>query len=245
MSPPKLRSEILKQTSEPSPRADCRRELETESSEGVESVYRVENAADATFRSSCYFQFTVLSPLKKGERRVEFACSPGSPEKTFIYTIQLRDVLHHVLIKSPWYFLYIHTLSVCLSSPPSLSLSLPRRLGCLFLRAPLPPSSFTPLRRLSHPVVRTGSIDVSIPVGWCSLAFATVSACSKNAGVVCPAVLRPSTRPSSSTTLSRAPSDAFSSRRRRRRRPLLSPSSSSSQNQWVECSVGRARENPR
>lgn len=51
-------------------------------------------------------------------------------------------------------------------------------------------SSFTPylLAAVSVPSIET--IDVSIPVGWCSLAFATVSACSKSAGVVCPAVLR-------------------------------------------------------
>lgn len=51
-------------------------------------------------------------------------------------------------------------------------------------------SSFTPYLFATVSVPSIGTIDVSIPVGWCSLAFATVSACSKSAGVVCPAVLR-------------------------------------------------------
>lgn len=58
-----------------------------------------------------------------------------------------------------------------------------------------PPLSFLPhlslrIRSAAFPVPSAGTIDVSIPVGWCSLAFATVSACTKSAGVVCPAVLR-------------------------------------------------------
>jgi len=54
----------------------------------------------------------------------------------------------------------------------------------LFLFSLIFHSAFSPPL---FPSART--IDVSILVGWCSLAFATVSACSKSAGVVCPAVL--------------------------------------------------------
>lgn len=73
------------------------------------------------------------------------------------------------------------SLSPC---PPFSSVSvspfLPLFLSHLLLR----------IRSAAFPIPSTGTIDVSIPVGWCSLAFATVSACSKSAGVVCPAVPR-------------------------------------------------------
>lgn len=117
------------------------------------------------------------------------------------------------------------------------SISLPT----LSLRLSFLPHLSLRIRSTAFPVPSTGTIDVSIPVGWCSLAFATVSACSKSAGVVCPAVLRPPRVPRlrPRSLLPR------SLRRSSQPPPLSSPPtrvSSSSQNQWVECSRSSERE---
>lgn len=74
-------------------------------------------------------------------------------------------------------YLSIHLFSPFLYLSPSFSFSLLSHLSL-------------PTRFATVSVPSIGTIDVSILVGWCSLAFATVSACSKSAGVVCPAVLR-------------------------------------------------------
>lgn len=74
-------------------------------------------------------------------------------------------------------FVWIH-----FASPLWLPLSLPLSFSSSSSHLSLYIRSAVPSRR---------TIDVSISVGWwCSLAFAAVSACSKSAGVVCPAVLR-------------------------------------------------------
>lgn len=97
----------------------------------------------------------------------------------FSYTqLSFKDVS---LASASFLHLSIHLFSPFLYLSPSISFSF-----SFFLLSHLS----LPTRFAIVSVPSIGTIDVSIPVGWCSLAFATVSACSKSAGVVCPAVLR-------------------------------------------------------
>jgi len=108
------------------------------------------------------------------------------------YCIFLRRLLsrfHMVFLLSEIFPTYNSCLMSRLLRPRSSISMLTLLLSLSSLYLSFVPDLSLRICSAAFPVPSRGTIDVSIPVGRCSLAFAIVSACSKSAGVVCLAVL--------------------------------------------------------